>query len=448
MTVVTGDGSLSHDNDIFLSGRMACGRNLVFPTAEMFLPLRLRGLISLHIIYHSTATCILMVTDIIYRNMNDGRLTGVVFLDLQKAFDTVDHNILLNKLRTFNSSDKSISWFQQYLLGRFQAVRTRGTTSSFLPMTCGVLQGSILGPMLFILYINDLEKYLELSKVSLYADDMALYVQARSQAEIMLDLRLELSMVHEWLKANKLTLNVDKTKYMVFGTKTALVHKPDLNIRIDGEKLERVSVMKYLGVFLDEHLTFSEHISTVCKKSSQKLGILHKAQEFLDRKTSLIVYKSLVVPYMDYCDVVYMVANEGELKNLHLIQNAACRCILPADKRTNTELMHTELNLTRLAEGRKKHLQIECYKNVTNSEGILHSFFTPVANRSQRQTQNTDANNMYVRDIRSVCGRKSFSYRGPVTWNSIHKDVRQAVWVGIFKSHLNKTACREVNHPG
>ncbi len=320
--------------------------------------------------------------------------------------------------------------------------------SNFLPITCGVPQGSILGPMLFILYINDLDKYLELSKVSLYADDTALYVQVKTQAEIMLDLRLELSMVHEWLKANKLTLNVDKTKYMVFGTKTALIHKPDLNITIDGKKLERVSVMKYLGVFLDEHLSFSEHISSVCKKSSKKLSILRKAREFLDRKTSLTLYKSLVVPYMDYCDVVYMVANESELKNLQLIQNAACRCILLADKRTSTDLMHAELNLTRLSDRRNQHLQIECYKNVTNPQGSLHRYFIPSANMSQRQTRNTDANSMHVPDIRSVSGRKSFSYRGPVTWNSLHKDARQAGSVGIFKSHLGKSARRDVNHPG
>ena len=145
-----------------------------------------------------------------------GLLTGVVFLDLKKAFDTVDHDILLNKLKSFNLSNKSVKWFDDYLHGRFQAVRTLGNTPDFLPMTCGVPQGSLLGPMLFILYINDLEKNLEISKVSLHADDTALYIQARTQAGIMLELRLELSVVHEWLKPNKLTLNVDKTKYMTF----------------------------------------------------------------------------------------------------------------------------------------------------------------------------------------------------------------------------------------
>ena len=119
----------------------------------------------------------------------------------------------------------------------------------------------------------------------------------------MLDLRLELSMVHEWLNANKLTLNVDKTKYIVFGTKHMLQNKPDLNLSMDGKKIERVSVMTYLGLYLDEHLTFSDHIATICKKSSRKLGTLRKARKFLDRKTSLLLYKSLVVPYM--CNSVF-----------------------------------------------------------------------------------------------------------------------------------------------
>ncbi len=138
---------------------------------------------------HSTATCILKLTDTIYRNVNDGLPTrcqinvfelelelGVVFLDLKKAFDTIDHGILLSKLNTFNLTQKSIDRFGNYLSDRFQAVHTLGVTSTFEPLICGVPQGSILGPMLFILYINDLEKCLDSARFSLYADDTAMYV--------------------------------------------------------------------------------------------------------------------------------------------------------------------------------------------------------------------------------------------------------------------------------
>ena len=147
--------------------------------------------------YHSTATCILMLMDIVYRNMDSGLLTGVAFLILKKAFDTVNHTILLNKLPHFNLTDRAIGWFSNYSTGRVQAVKSNGAVSPFLNITCGVLQGSILGPLLFTLYINDFANYLDEGEVSVYADDTALYVQAKSQIEIMLDLRIELSLVYE-----------------------------------------------------------------------------------------------------------------------------------------------------------------------------------------------------------------------------------------------------------
>ena len=199
--------------------------------------------------------------------MDNGQMTGVVFLDLKKAFDTVNHNILLNKLNTFNLADQSISWFKNYLQDRFQSVKHQGETSSKLPLTCGVPQGSILGPLLFILYINDLSNYLIDSSISLYADDTALYATATTQVELMLNFRVELTIVTEWLKANRLTLNAKKTKYVIFGTKQQLKDKPDLHLTVGNEPIEWVTSTKYLGMILDDHLTFEEHINYVHSKA-------------------------------------------------------------------------------------------------------------------------------------------------------------------------------------
>ena len=114
--------------------------------------------------------------------------------------------------------------------------------------------------MLVIMYINDLTKHVENSHVSLYADDTALYVQAKTQIEVMLDLRVELAIMSKWLRANKLALNMDKTKYLIFGSRQMLIDKPDLNLMVNGKKIERVPVMKYSGMLLDEHLTYCEHV--------------------------------------------------------------------------------------------------------------------------------------------------------------------------------------------
>ncbi len=261
-----------------------------------------------------------------------------------RAFNTVNHDILLNKLNSFNVSEHSINWFRNYLTGRVQAVKTNNVTSDYKDINCGVPQGSILGTLLFITYINDMGKYLDRGNVSLYADDTALYVQARSQVEVMLDLRIELSLVYEWLKANKLTINAEKTKYIIFGKQTQIKNKLDLNLRIGNKKIGRVPHVKYLGVLVDESLTFREHINYIYTKSSKKLGILRKAREFLDRKTSILLYKSLIVPYSDYCDTTYMCGNAADLNSLQMIQNTVCRTILRMPKDTSIDLMHCELN--------------------------------------------------------------------------------------------------------
>ena len=145
--------------------------------------------------YHSTGTCILNLLDIIYKNIDTGRLTGVVFLDLKKAFDTVDHDILINKLISMNVHPDSIPWFRNYLDNRKQKVKVNGKFSDHRMVRCGVSQGSILGPLLFIIYINDLGNYLQECNINLYADDTALYTCANSHIELMLNLRLELAVV-------------------------------------------------------------------------------------------------------------------------------------------------------------------------------------------------------------------------------------------------------------
>ena len=200
---------------------------------------------------HSTITCVLNLIDTIYRNMESGKLTGVVFLDLKKAFDTVNHRILLRKLAKYGFDQHSINWFDSYLNNRKQSVKVLGVSSGERVVRCGVPQGSILGPLLFSLYINDLPEYLESTSVSLYADDTALYCGSDTYLDIILNLRIELETVHQWLLLNKLTLNVKKTKFLIYGSKNKLKQVTQLPLHINNEEIERVETFKYLGMMLD-----------------------------------------------------------------------------------------------------------------------------------------------------------------------------------------------------
>ena len=192
-----------------------------------------------------------------------------------------------------------------------------------------------------------------------YSDDTALYVQARTQVEIILHLRIALSLIYEWLEANKLTLNATKTRYIIFGKTQQIENKVDLNLAVGNKKMERVSNIKYLGLILDEHLTFKDHIKYIYHKSSNKLSILRTAGEYLDMKTSILLYKSLIVPYLDYCDTTYMCGNITDLNQLQVIQNSACRIILKVPKDTNTIHMHNELKLMKLQDRRIFHTLVK-----------------------------------------------------------------------------------------
>ena len=398
---------------------------------------------------HSTATCVINFINDIYINMDEGRLTGVVFLDLKKAFDTVDHSILLRKLTMYGLSNEAVEWFASYLRGRMQYTKVNGKLSGKREIRCGVPQGSILGPMLFLVYVNDLSRYLGECKTSLYADDTTVYCSSHSYVDIVLALRIEASNIIQWLRANKLTLNVSKTKFMVFGTRQKLKNVADIPLHADGEVIERVQHFKYLGVILDETLSFEEHIDTLYRKTCSKMGAIKKARTCINQDTALMLYKSLVLPHLDYLDIVYMVATKETLHKLQLIQNVACRIILKAGNRDSVHDMHKELGLLDLDTRREMNLSFTCHKVVYN-EGCssLSKFFVPLSVGGRRVTRRSNDKNMKVPQRRTCKGRSSFSFRGPNHWNGISNDLKLTEKFKSFKVGYSKSiAGKFVNHP-
>ena len=184
-----------------------------------------------------------------------------------------------------------------------------------------------------------------------------------------------------------------------------------------GQKpIERVSSVKYLGVLLDEHVTFDNHVNYIHQKASKKLGILYKAKDYLDRSTNILLHKSLILPHLDYCDTVYMNTTEGNLNKLQLIQNVACRTILGADRYTNVKTMHNDLGLLTLKQRRFLHQAMDCHNNIYNPEAGLHHHYNTIDDR-QRVTRRTGTNYMKIPIIKSSMGRRAYSFQGPSFWN-------------------------------
>ncbi len=284
----------------------------------------------------------------------------------------------------------------------------------------------------------------------LYADDTAIVASSQSYIDLILMLRIEMSNVVEWLRLNKLTLNVSKTKLMIFGTQYKLRGVTNLDLHINNELVESVKVFKYLGVYLDQSLSFDYHIERVYKKTCSKVGLLKKVRHYIHHSTALTLYKSLVLPHIDYCDVVYMTAKQEALNKLQLVQNVACRTLLLADRYSSTKEMHIELNLHLLCERREFHFINLCHKNIfTDGERTgLVSFFKFRRHENVRTSRRVNEFDVMVPDIRSNVGRKGIGFRGPYSWNRLCNDLKMKGKFSEFVS-LWKRICFSnfENHP-
>ena len=242
---------------------------------------------------HSTTTALVDVRDYLLQNIEEGFLTGVLFLDLKGAFDSVSQQILIYKLSMYGFGENELNWFRDYFCDRQQCVKVSGVTSDYRPVSRGVPQGSLLGPLLFSLFINDL---CELSfnintKIVLYADDTAIFCKSRNPDVAGKILQKELIMISNWLKQNELSLNIKKTKAMIIGT-NGRVKNSKINLTMNGEHIEQVHEFKYLGVIIDHHLTWKPHIDMLSSKISQTIGYINRIKKCLPQSTLFLLYNS------------------------------------------------------------------------------------------------------------------------------------------------------------
>ena len=233
---------------------------------------------------HSTVTCLLKNTDDWYNGLDTGNLAGMVFVDLKKAFDTVDHQILCRKLESYGVLYRELAWFGSYLSNRVQYCRVNGVDSQIENIDIGVPQGSCLGSLLFLVYIIDLPRAVKNSTISMYADDTSLCFKSKDLSRLNEALNEDLSCLDAWLINNKLSLNVAKTQSMLVSTKvkreTLDRSSQHLQVKINGTELEVVSKIKYLGVLLDNSLDWKDQVQAVSLKVSRGLGILKHAKNF------------------------------------------------------------------------------------------------------------------------------------------------------------------------
>ena len=219
--------------------------------------------------HHSCNTALTRLTDAWIKDVDCGKLVGTVFLDLRKAFDLVDHHILIHKLKLYHFSEKTVKLFESYLSNRRQMVKVGNIKSVMLTVKSGVPQGSILGPLLFLLYINDVTLSCQELNIDLYADDSTLYESGFELYKIQNKLQSNLNCIIDWCVINNMSLHPMKTKCMLIGSSHKLKNTNMLNLSINDTIVENVTVQKMLGVYIDNNLTWHVHIDYVCNKRAK-----------------------------------------------------------------------------------------------------------------------------------------------------------------------------------
>lgn len=258
---------------------------------------------------YSTDTCLINLTDQIKLDMSKGLYVGMVLIDLQKAFDTVDHEILCKKFKSMGIN--STEWFQSYLGGRNQVVEANYTLSDVGIVNCGVPQGSILGPLLFLCYINAMPISLK-CKLLLYADDSALLISGKKPNKIAEELSRELSSCRNWLIDNKLSLDLGKTEAILFGTRYNLNHVNSFEVICNNEVIQNVKSVKYLGLQLDEELSGESIVKEITKKVNSRLRFLYRYKDYLRTESRKTLCTALIQCHFDYsCSSWFPGINKG-----------------------------------------------------------------------------------------------------------------------------------------
>lgn len=374
-----------------------------------------------------------------WKNSIDENLcTAVVFLDLKRAFETISRERLLDKLCKCGIGGRVYKWFKNYLTDRKQIVKIGDTYSDEKDINYGVPQGSVLGPLLFVLYMNDIGDVIKYCRFHLFADDMLLFIVGKDKCEMERRINEDLQHIWGWLNTNKLKINVKKTKAMVIGTRSCLrsmIGNNGLNIEIEGQQIEIVERFKYLGVIIDPELKFNQHVDYVCKKISKKLGVLRRCSGYLSLWSRKLVYNTIVLPHFNYMSSILYLANKTDKRRLQLLQNRGMRAILKCSRYTSVRNMLGRLQWLKVDDllevavmkfvhkCKLKEQPEYCVEKLTTFNQV-HGYHTRhggdfiVGHKNKKQSQN------------------SVFYRALLTYNKLPQKLKECKNMKTFKNEI------------
>ena len=387
--------------------------------------------------WHSTETSLVASTDTILEAIDKRKLTAVVYLDMSKAFDSINHGILLRKLKAIGLAPSAISWFNSYLSQRSQVVRINAELSDALPVMCRVPQGSVLGALLFSIYVNDLPAVSEVCSTACYVDDTKLILSFTVDECYATEdkINADLQRIRDWCFENYLLLNPDKTKLMVFGSQQMICKLPSFKLSFLGKELLPTDSVKDLGVIFDPTLSFDSHITALAATCISRLAQINRAKHAFNSNLLVNIINALVFSRLFYCSTVWSNTSDKNLRKLQHVQNFAARIISGERKFDHITPVLRELRWLTVKQQLYLRDAVFTFKCMTGcAPDYLRSKLVTRGQASGRMTRNSQQLNIPL--FRTATGQRSFQYRAVSLWNSLDKDLKLSKNHEVFKRKL------------
>ncbi len=361
------------------------------------------------------------------------------FLDLSKAFDTISHNILLEKLSFYGFRGLANDWFRNYLTGRKQFTNFKTSESSMLDILCGVPQGSIIGPLLFLIYINDISACTSLNLVS-FADDTTVYISGHNIADVINKLNIELHKLYEWLCCNKLSLNINKSHFMIFSPKRPPNTHNNLTVSINNIPLSQTGKnhnnksIKFLGIMLEENLSWSAHISNLCNKVARSIFVLNRLKRLLPFHILRTLYFALIHSHLVYGIQIW--GNSTHINKLFKLQKKAIRIINKAPYNCHTDPLFQANHILKIKD--IYHLQAALFMHDYKNKQLPFSFYTFFQDLTSSQHTTRQVNNIYIKRSRTNFSSNLPFKNLPKIWNNLHLSTKIIIKRNQFRTKLKR----------
>ena len=377
---------------------------------------------------HSTELALVALNHTITSSFNNNQIILGIFLDFSKAFDTVNFKILLDKLKFYGIRGTPLKWLENYLTHRWQYINFDNADSDKGITKMGVPQGSILGPLLFLIYINDLFKVSLKSNPIMYADDSSLFFCSSNLESLINIANSEMEKIHEWLKANKLSLNIKKTKYMIFSKKLKIPN-PLVPLQINNYPIERGEKVKFLGFILDENLSWKAHVNYITTKICKMIGLFIKLRNTLHTNTLRNLYFSFIYTYLKNGIMVWGSAAATHISILEKCQKKVIRIIASSSRLAHTEPLFRQLNILTVNKMYKLQIAVFMYR-------VHHQLYPPVILHffeRVNQDRTRQKHHFNVPKATTMSYEKSIVIQGPKLYNLLYNKVNINCSLATYK---------------